>query len=245
MLSPHKEITGLDYTSNKRDVKQSVKSKVCYIDNNAGQLGEDMALLFDINVSVDCKYVNTNMSKQLHKYLNGSLYPRTKYFSEWQIQSDLDFGFVPVSHLVLSEETHINPIHNDCLFQLHKRVNHTSAVQYPEDVPVYLSKELHHGAIIGPFENSPISGCHISPFMTCEKSNSNNRRVIIDLSWPHGHSANAGVDKTSYLNTSIHLNTVKICPKLPHQATNSINSHERPVAVEDWAFLLKMHWILP
>ena len=113
LLSPHKEITGLDYTSNKRDVKQS--------DNNAGQLGDDMALLFDINDSVDCKYVNTNMSKQLHKYLNESLYLRTKYFSKWRMQSDFDFGFVPVSHLVLSEETHTNPIHYTVHF------NYTSA----------------------------------------------------------------------------------------------------------------------
>ena len=40
-----------------------------------------MALLVDINDSEDCKYVNTSVSKQLHKYLNGSLHPRTKYIS--------------------------------------------------------------------------------------------------------------------------------------------------------------------
>ena len=37
---------------------------------------------------------------------------------------------------------------------------------------------------------------------------------------------------------------VPICPKSPHQATISINSHERSVAVEDWAFSSKMDWIL-
>ena len=49
--------------------------------------------------------------------------------------------------------------------------NHTSEVQYPEDVQVYLNEEIQCGAIIGPFESSPINRCHILPFMTCEKSN--------------------------------------------------------------------------
>ena len=44
--------------------------------------------------------------------------------------------------------------------------NHTSSVQYPEDVQVYLNEELKYGAIIGPFASTPISGHHISPFMT-------------------------------------------------------------------------------
>ena len=39
--------------------------------DNSSQLGESMALLLYINESEDCKYVNTNGSKQLHKYLNG------------------------------------------------------------------------------------------------------------------------------------------------------------------------------
>ena len=203
---------------------------VCTSDNNSSELGENMALLFHINDSVDCKYINTSLSKQLRKYLNGSLKPRTKHFSEWKMQSDFDFGFVPVSDLVLSQETHTYPIHNACPIQLHKCVrestslnflkcrippqsqlnidqwqkelqgywdvqlidllrfgfpldfsrncvlkwedkNHTSAVQYPEDVHVYLNEEIQHGAIIGSFESSPINGCHISLFMTCEKSN--------------------------------------------------------------------------
>ena len=33
---------------------------------------------------------------------------------------------------------------------------------------------------------------------------------------------------------------MQICPKSPHQATVSINKHERAVTVEDWAFSSKM-----
>ena len=79
-----------------------------------------MALLFDTNDSVDCKYVNTSMSKQLHKYLNGSSHSRTKYFSEWQMQGDLDIGLARVSDFVqLSGKIQTNPIHFDCPIQLH------------------------------------------------------------------------------------------------------------------------------
>ena len=47
--------------------------------------------------------------------------------------------------------------------------------------------------------------CHISPFLTRHKSNSDNRRVIVDLSWPGGQSLNDGVKKDRYLNTYFDL----------------------------------------
>ena len=41
--------------------------------------------------------------------------------------------------------------------------------------------------------------------MTRHKPDSNNRRVIVDLSWPHGFSVNDGVDKNSYMGTEFKL----------------------------------------
>ena len=41
--------------------------------------------------------------------------------------------------------------------------------------------------------------------MTREKSNSDRRRVIIDLSWPSGVSVNAGIDKDLYLDSKFCL----------------------------------------
>ena len=41
--------------------------------------------------------------------------------------------------------------------------------------------------------------------MTREKSGSDKRRVIIDLSWPKGVSANDGIHKDSYLATDFCL----------------------------------------
>ena len=83
--------------------------------------------------------------------------------------------------------------------------NHSSTVQYPEHVDAYLEEETDHGAILGPFAKNSIKKCHYSPFLTREKSGSDKRRVIIDLSWPRGFSVNAGIDKNSYLGTDFAL----------------------------------------
>ena len=87
----------------------------------------------------------------------------------------------------------------------HDNKNHTSALDFPAHVDAYLTEELRYGAILGPYVQNPIPDCHFSPFMTREKSNSTNRRVIIDLSWPKDYSVNAGVDKNSYLGTDFVL----------------------------------------
>ena len=74
-------------------------------------------------------------------------------------------------------------------------VNHISAISYPNDIEAYLCEELAHKAIFGPFEEHPCPDGHISRFLTREKPNSDNRRVIVDLSWPLGLSVNGGIDK--------------------------------------------------
>ena len=83
--------------------------------------------------------------------------------------------------------------------------NHSSAIDYPEDVEMYLQEEAQFGAIMGPFLVDPIPHCHKSPFMTREKPHSDHRHVIVDLSWPKGFSVNSGVDKDSYLDTEFVL----------------------------------------
>ena len=45
----------------------------------------------------------------------------------------------------------------------------------------------------------------ISPFMSREKPEFNNRRIIIDLSWSLSQSVNSGIDKISYLGTDFTL----------------------------------------
>ena len=78
---------------------------------------------------------------------------------------------------------------------------HTSAKLYPKDIQAYLEEEIKHNAVLGPFDQPPIKNLHVSPMMTREKPNSAHRRVIIDLSFPHGTSVNSGVTKDKYLGT--------------------------------------------
>ena len=79
--------------------------------------------------------------------------------------------------------------------------NHSSAKSYPNDLQAYLEEEITHSAVLGPFDEPPIRNLHISSMMTREKPNSAHRRVIIDLSFPHGTSVIVGVTKDKYLGT--------------------------------------------
>ena len=78
-----------------------------------------------------------------------------------------------------------------------EKINHKSALDFPQDVNTFLQEEIQEGAILGPFPEPPCN-LHTSPFMTRDKPGSKNRRVIIDLSWPKGTSVNAGVDISHY-----------------------------------------------
>ena len=78
--------------------------------------------------------------------------------------------------------------------------NHPSALAHPHDVEHYITTELSHRALLGPFHGPPASTCHFSPLMTRPKKDSRFRRVIIDLSWPRGQSVNDGISKTEYID---------------------------------------------
>ena len=83
--------------------------------------------------------------------------------------------------------------------------NHSSVLEYPEDIRVYLTEEKQHNAVISPFKHSPIPDIHVSPFMSRDKPNTPNRRLIIDLALPKGYSVNTGVNKNSYLGSEFVL----------------------------------------
>ena len=78
-----------------------------------------------------------------------------------------------------------------------EKINPKSALDFPQDVNTYLQEEIQEGVILGPFAEPPCA-LHTSHFMTRDKPGSQNRRVIIDLSWPKGTSVNAGVDINHY-----------------------------------------------
>ena len=75
--------------------------------------------------------------------------------------------------------------------------NHYSACQYPKQVQEYLDKEREFGALLGPIENITHSQYHCSPLLTRPKD-TDKRRVILNLSHPHGQSVNDHVHKNAF-----------------------------------------------
>ena len=114
----------------------------------------------------------------------------TKYWDQQLLQL-LEFGF-PLD------------FNRNCPLR-HEQGNHKSATEFPTDIDAYPEEELQYDAIIGPFQSHPIALGHCSPFMSRKKPNFDRRRVIVDLSWPLDTSVNAGIDKTSYLNSAFSL----------------------------------------
>lgn len=82
--------------------------------------------------------------------------------------------------------------------------NHQSALQHLEAVEKFVAVELTHGALVGPFSSPPFSPWYrCSPLMTRPKRETNDRRVIVDLSYPKGSAVNDGIDNLAYFGTDI------------------------------------------
>ena len=92
---------------------------------------------------------------------------------------------------------------------IRSKINHKGAIDYEHAIKDYLRKEKERGRLAGPFEQLPFSSVTtrigVSPLNTVEKRDSQDRRIIVDFSWPHGNSVNDGIDKDSYLHESFTL----------------------------------------
>ena len=84
--------------------------------------------------------------------------------------------------------------------------NHKGATEHPEALEEYIQKERTYGAVMGPFQVIPFEdNLGISPLSTRPKKDSEERRVIVDLSFPPGQSVNDGIMKDNYLGFSTQL----------------------------------------
>ena len=110
---------------------------------------------------------------------------------DWQLVQYIKFGF-PLDVALHAELV--------CDFS-----NHKSATLFPSHVNTYLQEEKKFKAIYGPFNKKPFETLHCSPFITREKPDSENRRVIVDLSWPKGNSVNEFVNSDEYMGTKFML----------------------------------------
>ena len=82
--------------------------------------------------------------------------------------------------------------------------NHKGVFAYREQVGVYLIKELKRGSAIGPFEENPFdSVIAVSPLNAISKKDTDEPRIILDLSWPLGSSVNDCISIDTYLDEPI------------------------------------------
>ncbi len=89
--------------------------------------------------------------------------------------------------------------------------NHKGAINYPEFINAYVSRECQASRIVGPFEANPLSvPLIVSPMNSVPKSVEGDRRVIVDLSWPRGGSVNEGISKDTYLNENFELHYTSV-----------------------------------
>ena len=76
--------------------------------------------------------------------------------------------------------------------------NHSSADDYSDSVDQYIKTELQHGTLCGPIPDNTGLNIVISPLATVPKPGSDNRRVIVDSSFPPGHGVNDAIPKNIY-----------------------------------------------
>ena len=80
--------------------------------------------------------------------------------------------------------------------------NHLSALSFKDDIEAFLKKNLSCQAMLGPFQTSPIPDLCFSPLMTVPKED-DNRRVIVDFSFPPGRAVNEGISRSIYLDSGV------------------------------------------
>ena len=89
--------------------------------------------------------------------------------------------------------------------------NHKGATDYPMALSKYIQKEQSHGAVMGPFQKIPFpKKVGIAPLSTRPKKESDDRRIILDLSFPPGQAVNDGISKDQYLGLAAKLTFPKV-----------------------------------
>ena len=84
--------------------------------------------------------------------------------------------------------------------------NHKGVSEFPKQLQKYIAKEQKYGAVMGPFNKIPFAtNIGILPLSTRPKKGSEDRRIILDLSFPVGKAVNDGIPKDAYLGFTAKL----------------------------------------
>ena len=107
------------------------------------------------------------------------------HYKDKQIIQFLRYGF-PVDH---NRSTGVNkPVSN-----------HKGASEFAIQVKEALDREVGMGGSLGPFAVAPFEKTCFSPLNSVPKKNVEQRRLILDLSFPEHNSINLGIPKHTYL----------------------------------------------
>jgi hypothetical protein len=85
-------------------------------------------------------------------------------------------------------------------FPVADKRNHNGALSFDLEVTRYIRQESQNGTIAGPFVSCPFKNGNVmvSPLNSVPKAESEERRIILDLSWPLTSSVNAGIPINEY-----------------------------------------------
>jgi len=87
------------------------------------------------------------------------------------------------------------------------------AATNPNVVDEYLPNEVSMGRVVGPFPTTALPEVHISRFGVIPKNHQPDKwRLIVDLSYPSGHSVNDGIPKQlcglKYITVDVAINHI-------------------------------------
>ena len=125
--------------------------------------------------------------------------------------------------------------------------NMPSALERREVVSSYLARECAEGRVLGPFEEHSLPQLHVNRIGVVPKHAPGEWRLIVDLSYPEGHSVNDGVAKDwcslSYISVDTAARAVAQKGQRAQLAKIDIKSAYRMLPVHpDDCGLLGMRW---
>ena len=126
--------------------------------------------------------------------------------------------------------------------------NHKSVVDNPQAVASFINTKCAAGRVNGPFQIKHMPGIHISSLgIICKQHQLGKWRLIVDLSFPKGHSINDGIAPTicsiKYASVDDAVNIIHALGRNTLMAKLDLKSAYRmvPVHQED-QWLLGMSW---
>ena len=148
--------------------------------------------IFSVWASRKPDYLCARVPVSTHWDLNllGSL---IEDFEDKQVVEFLRYGW-PMSRSIL-------PLTNRSA-----KVNHKETLEFPDAINHILATEHSNNTLLGPFFTNPFPDrTASSPLNSMPKRDSDEHWVILNMTFPSGHSVNDGIDKDHYLGVTIDL----------------------------------------